>query len=196
MKQTTQTKQPEYSAPEVEQQEDTPKEIKAKIKKYNIMEKGLIGLAVIGIVSTLYGVSAPIFSRFNMPKIAQTHQSHEENLMELRYKRKNIETFALNLEPPYQTKEIKEAKEFFDRIYDQSVQKLTNAIESAENKSLKIKEDNEFKQYQQNKTAREKRENYLVWGGFLTFFLGCFGSLCPFKKKKNLERKLKNENTN
>ncbi len=177
----TQTKQPEYSTPEVE----------AKIRKYNIMSKGLIGLGVIGLVSTLYGISAPIFSKSDMPKIAQTHQNNEENLRELRYKRKNIETFALNLEPPYQTKEIKEAKEFFDRTYDQSVQKLTNAIESAENKILKIKEDNEFKQYQQNKTAREKRENYLVWGGLLTFVLGGFGHLYPFQKKTDLKYKLR-----
>lgn len=155
------------------------------------MGKGLIGLAVIGIVSTLYGASAPIFSRSDMPKIAQTHQNNEENLRELRYNRKNIENLTLNFEPPYQTKEIKEAKEFFDKTYAQGVQKLTNAIESAENEILKIQEDNEFKQYQQNKTAKEKRENYLVWGGLLTFVLGCFGNLYPYKKKQDLKYKIK-----
>ena len=188
----TPTKQLKYSVPESEQPKYLHPEDKAKIRKYNLIEKGLIGLAVIGVASALYGASAPIFSRPEMPKIAQTHQNNKENLMTLQYKRKNIETLTLNLEPPYQTKEIKDAKEFFDRTYKQSTQKLDNAIESVENKILKIKDDDEFKQHQQNKIAREKRENYLTWGGFLTFTIGLIGHLYPLRKRRDLEMKLKN----
>ncbi|MFH1521983.1 MAG: hypothetical protein ABIF18_03420 [archaeon] len=176
----TKNKQPEYSRPEAE----------AKIRKYGRISKGLFAIGIAGLISAVSPVP-PIFQEYNKPEISEIYQDAETAIQILQYKKNNLSKKFLNFS--YTTPEIEEAREFFNKEYNEGNVKLNKSIESVQNDISKIESNSEYKQYQQDKKTKKTIFGCLYFGGLLAFLGGVVGSAIVEKQKRNLEAKLQNE---
>lgn len=172
----TQTKQPEYSVPEV----------KAKIRKYNWIKNGFVVLSVAGFISGIGSI--PVFKEYTNPEIAETYQNAQTKIQELQNKRKNLSDMLINFTS--KTPKVKKLGKRFKRIYNETISGGDEAIESVQVKISEIESNPEFKQYQQDKKTKERGFICFYFGGLLTFIGGVTGGIIFNEKKTKFKKKI------
>ncbi len=168
--------------------ENSDKQIedKAKIRKYGKSENRFTALYVAGLVSVAALMTYDTLPTLNKPEIFETYNNAQIVIKELRTKRKSLSDKLESYS--YTTPEIEEAKELFNKEYNEEIFKLDRAVESAETDILNMKSDNpELNQYLQDKKAKSRNILYPFFGGGLATIVGVIGGAVFYKKKQDLE---------